>query len=134
MIKIALTSGIAGAIIVTPGGIPIALLTRKLYQMYNWKCGYNCKINKKIKDKKLCYKKCNVKSLEKVEDMLKSEISKCKNFKAQKYSEDKITNKIKSINLQNKCRNKLFNELIKIRQQRVEADLKLSQYLRSLNK
>ena len=66
--------------------------------------------------------------------MLKSEISKCKNFKAQKYSEDKITNKIKSINLQNKCRNKLFNELIKIRQKRVEADLKLSQYLRSLNK
>jgi len=62
--------------VVAPGGIGIYAIY-KLLTMYNYKCGIHCRNKKDELDKKLCYKLCDVQSIEKTIKDVKSELNDC---------------------------------------------------------
>lgn len=71
-----LDKGLATAAVFLPGGV-LYFVTRKLYDMYDYKCAVKCYIIKDTKNKSICFKRCNLKSIEDVIKKVQSEFDDC---------------------------------------------------------
>lgn len=71
-----LNRGLAVSAVFLPGGI-IYLVTRKLYDLYDYKCAVKCYIIKDTSNKSICFKRCNLKSITDVISKVESELHDC---------------------------------------------------------
>ncbi len=75
-VRYILDKGLATAAVFLPGGV-LYFVTRKLYDMYDYKCAVDCYIIKNNKNKTICFKRCNLKSIENVIKKVQSEFYDC---------------------------------------------------------
>lgn len=71
-----LNRGLAASAVFLPGGI-IYLVTRKLYDLYDYKCAVKCYIIKDTSNKSICFKRCNLKSIADVISKVENELRDC---------------------------------------------------------
>lgn len=71
-----LNRGLATSAVFLPGGI-IYLVTRKLYDLYDYKCAVKCYIIKDTSNKSICFKRCNLKSIADVISKVENELKDC---------------------------------------------------------
>ena len=112
-IKQILHVGLIAACAMLPiGGTELYLTTMYLVEAYNYECEAKCRIrNKKFKDKRFCYHKCNVESIEKMINKIKSEMPSCKHT-------DNPT----------RCENNMYELLGKWEKKWVKAKIKLQNH------
>lgn len=86
----------------------------KLATAYNYKCSYNCRVNKDDLDKTLCYKKCNVLSINKAINEVKKEMNDCW------YEKDPEKCKKDAIDYLHKLYDRLGNAKIKLKHYQIK--------------